>query len=100
MINFFSLTRNRAAPKNAGYAFLSFRNRAMMERFAECIRGLRISHSVRKPINVRLGSLRNLAEAKVFFDGSSEQKTNPDILWANQVEDYSINVRYFIDLNS
>ena len=33
--DFFSLTRNRSAPKNAGYAFLSFRNRALMEHFAK-----------------------------------------------------------------
>merc|ERR1711865_485725 len=71
-------------PKNAGYAFLSFRNRAMMERFAECVSGKRLSVHESKPIVIRLGSLRNLAGAMGYFDSVDNPRPNADIFWMNQ----------------
>ena len=65
--NFFSLTRNRAAPKNAGYAFLSFRSRALMEAFARVMEGKCLTPNWSKPLRIRLGSLKNLRGAEEHF---------------------------------
>ena len=64
-ISFFTLPRNKRTQTNSGICFLCFRSRALYDRFAEIMDGVRLGSNSVKQISCRLAKMEGLEELKV-----------------------------------